>query len=484
MLRASRVVPALLLSLVVACAADTEDGAVGDESDLTGNTDVIFSPAPADASHLTRIAKEIDGATKSVDIAIYSYNDAKISEALARAVARGVKVRFVYNNGGDDSRAANPQTTTSGKLEANGVNVRYINKIMHHKFMIVDGPRDDIGLAKTARLVTGSANWDASAARTFNENTVIFKKQPELVLRFQRDFDTMWAHSRDFVGKDLPYELSSTQIDDAAIPDQANTHVLFTSANFTARDTTFSTNGANTVSDGLVAGINGATKSIHLASCHLRMRPVAEALIAKKKANPTLDIRVYLDGQEYIAKGTHDIQVQKVNTCLAAAGDNAKKKADCLDSDFLFSYQMGDAGIDVRFKYYAYRWDFTYAPQMHHKFMAVDGTTLYSGSYNLSDNAEHGTFENMMVLNAPTHAKLIAAFEGNFEDMWKTGREKIDTLNARIGQGGEFPIVFDPMALSIAEVTGLKNKIRTACPAVDSEPFRTAAGSHRICTAR
>lgn len=485
-----RALPLLFLSAALACSAactsETGDGVTGDEQDLTEHSDIIFSPAPADASHLVRLAKEIDGAQKTVDIAIYSYGDSGISDALARAVARGVKVRFVYDKGADDAHlpAASQATSTSGKLESSGVNVRYINKIMHHKFMIVDGPRDDLALAKTAHLVTGSANWNGSAARTFDENTMIFQAQPELVLRFQRDFDTMWAHSKDFAGKDLPYELSTTAIPDAAIPDRANTNALFTSANFTVKDTTFSATPTNTVADAFVDGIKSATKSIHLASTHLRSREVAEALIAKKKAVPTLDVRVYLDGQEYIAKGTQDAQLARVQECVTDAGTSETKKRDCLTNDFLFGYQVGDSGIDLRYKFYAYRWDASYAPQMHSKYMVVDGSKLYTGSYNLSDNSEHGTLENELLLEAPTHAKLIAAFEANFESIWKTGRDegKLAALDAQIDQGGAFPIVFDPVALSSAEVTTLKDKIRTKCPAVDSDAFRHAATSHRACT--
>lgn len=157
---------------------------------------------------------------------------------------------------------------------------------------------------------------------------------------------------------------------------------------------------------------------------------------------------------------------------------------ECTDKDFLFGFQVDEGGIDVRYKYYAYRWDFTYAPQMHHKFMAIDGTTLYSGSYNLSDNAEHGTFENMMVLKGPEHASLIKAFEANFESIWKTGKDdnKLSALNARIDQGGEFPIVFDAMALTGEEITALKQKIRAACPAVDTMEFRKLPSAHKACS--
>jgi len=453
----------------------------------TGNA-VIFSPAPSmEASHLARVAQTIDGARRSIDIAMYSYSDAKISEALGRAVDRGVKVRFLFNDGGADNRitdAAAKASSKSGKLEAIGANVRFVNKTMHHKLMIVDGPRDQLSHATGAKLVSGSGNWSNGAAMRYDENTLFLENQPELTLRFQREFDLMWAHSRDFVGASaLPYELSTTTIDDATIPDSAATDVLFTSDNFSVRDTTFSTTGENTVADALVAAIQGATQSIHVASGHLRSRPVAEALIAKKAASPDVDIRVYLDGQEYIARGTHEIQIDELDECLAAATTESKRR-ECLDKGFLFGYQVGEAGIDVRYKYYAYRWDNSYALQMHHKYMVIDHATLYTGSYNLSDNAEHETFENMMVFRGAESASLVQSFEQRFESMWKTGRDegKLATLQSRIDQPGSFPIVFDSMALTWSEVTGLKQKIRAACPAVDSQAYRISPASHQVCS--
>jgi phosphatidylserine/phosphatidylglycerophosphate/cardiolipin synthase-like enzyme len=454
-----------------------------------GKVEVIFSPAPSDASHLVRIAKEIDAAQKTVDVAIYSYSDAKISAALAAAVDRGVKVRFIFEEGGVQQRAgdlAARAATTAGKLEGNGIDVRYVNKIMHHKLLIVDGPRTDAAAAKTAKLVMGSANWSSSAATRFDENTVFISENAELALRFQREFDLMWEHTKDFDGVSpaLEQDHSSLSITDALITDKPNEHVFFTSSNFTVRDTTFSSGESNTVADALIDGINSASQSIHLASGHLRSRPVSEALIAKKRANPQLDVRVYLDAQEYISKTSHDMQVDALNTCLANATSQAKKD-DCLDRGFLFGYQAAaDGGIDVRYKYYAYRWDHSYAPQMHHKYMVVDGKTLYTGSYNLSDNAEHATFENMTMWKGSENAALVASFEANFESIWKTGRDenKLAALQQKIATQTTIPIVFEPMALTHAEITDLKSKIRTACPAVDSTAYRSNAAAHQTCT--
>ena len=158
---------------------------------------------------------------------------------------------------------------------------------MHHKFMIVDGPRDDAAKAKTAMVVTGSANWTAGAATLYDENT-IFMKDAEMAVRYQREFENMWAHSKDFEGQALPYELGTAQLD--TVPEMAGSNAIFTSANFTTKPqapTSFSVDDEkNELANAIVAQIQAATKSIHVASCHFRSRPVAEALIAKKAANP------------------------------------------------------------------------------------------------------------------------------------------------------------------------------------------------------
>jgi phosphatidylserine/phosphatidylglycerophosphate/cardiolipin synthase-like enzyme len=246
--------------------------------------------------------------------------------------------------------------------------------------------------------------------------------------------------------------------------------------------TTFSTNGNNTVADALVAGINGATRSIHIASGHLRSRPVSEALMAKKRALPSLDVRVYLDGQEFISKTTHENQVADLNACIANAPTEAKKR-ECTDKGFLFGYQVGESGIEVRYKYYAYRWDHGYAPQMHHKYMVVDGKRLFSGSYNLSDNAEHDTFENMTLWEGEQYAALVSSYEANFESIWKTGRDdnKLAALTDKVEHAPTIPLVFDPMALTWSEITTLKSKIRSNCAAADSQAYRENPGAHMSC---
>jgi phosphatidylserine/phosphatidylglycerophosphate/cardiolipin synthase-like enzyme len=415
---------------------------------------VIFSPQPYEQSHAVRVAKVIDGAKHSLDIAMYSYSDARIAAALSSAVARGVKVRFLFDTAAEDRKLTGAAllASKSGRLEQQGIEVRWVNKVMHHKLMIADGPRDEGTRAATATLVTGSGNWSNGAATRYDENTLFFTGAAELVLRVQREFDLLWSHSRPIdANPALAYELASHAPSDADMKaaDDPNAHVYCTSANFSVNGTTFRTEGRNELSDALVAAIAGAKRSIHVASGHLRSRPVSEALMARTADG--LDIRVYLDGQEYVSAS--------------------------------FGYAVARTGIAVRYKYYAYRWDASYAEQMHHKYLIIDGETLYTGSYNLSDNAEHDTIENMLRLGGTAHARLVAAFEDNFERLWDTGRVegRLAALRTQIAAGGAIPLVFPPMALDHAEITKLKSELRAACPAADSEPYRTDPPAHQRC---
>ncbi|MBC7977255.1 MAG: hypothetical protein H7138_19945 [Myxococcales bacterium] len=451
-------------------------------------TDVIFSPQPFADSHNARVAQLIAGAQHTIDIAMYSYSDAGIQSALAAAALRGVQVRFVFETANDDRKlmGAALQSSRSGRLEAIGVDVRWVNKIMHHKMMLIDGPRDDADAADTATLVTGSGNWSSGAATRYDENTLFLAGHRELNLRMQREFDLMWEHSRELAANPALVNVHSTlAITDELVGDEPDTDVFFTSANFGIQGVdTFVNEGRNEVSDQLVAAIEDASASIHIASGHLRSRPVAEALMRRAAEAPELDIRVYLDGQEFIAAATHDIQVEELEECLAEA-TTASQTRTCNDRGFLFGYLVGEAGIDVRYKYYAYRWNASYANQMHHKYMIVDGDELWTGSYNLSDNAEHATFENMLRFSGPAFAGLVASYESNFESMWETGRAEdlLGQLRDDIASlpTAQIPLVFTPMALTWDEVSSLKSLLVAECTIVNSAAFRENAPAHQFC---
>ncbi|MEZ4367469.1 MAG: phospholipase D-like domain-containing protein [Kofleriaceae bacterium] len=451
--------------------------------------DVVFSPQPAGATHTARVAQMIRAAQESVDIAMYSYSDAGVGEALADAVARGVKVRFLFETAGDDKRIADLAARTSsksGRLESAGVDVRWVNKILHHKFVIVDGPRDDAERARTTKIATGSANWSFGGAQTYDENTLFIDGSVELAQAYQREFDLLWAGSGDFaLATPIEREFSTTRFD--VLADEPGLEALFTSDNFiapTGDSTTFRVDKTKTsVADQWVRAIEGATESIQIASGHLRLRAVAEALIAKRAANPEVDIQVYLDQQEFISASGDSAQRAEVEACEAAAGDDESARLDCAERNFLYGRMVGQGGIDVRYKVYSYRWNASYAVQMHNKYMIIDGDELLSGSFNLSMNSEHGTFENVVHVSGPAYAGLIDAFEANFAALWDTGRDEgvLDQVRTAVTTSSSIPLIFDSVAVTWQEYNDLRTLIRANCPAADSSAYRSNPAAHRTC---
>lgn len=450
-------------------------------------TDVIFSPQPSASTHNHRVAALIDEAQETIDIAMYSYSNATVRAALEDAADRGVVIRFLYETAYDDRRLEGDAllASRSGQLEQAGVDVRWVNKIMHHKFMIVDGPRADLQRAQTAMIASGSANWSNSAGTRYDENTLFLRGHEELALRMQQEFNHLWEHSRALdVNEELSWEFSEASISDSDIVDGPDSHAFFTSENFDVSPggDTFRKNRGNEVSDALIAAIEDATDSIHVASGHLRHRGISEALMAKQADDPDLDVRVYLDAQEYISSYSHNLQLEDLQECLDEANTETQTR-NCMDKGFRFGFQLGESGVDVRYKWYSYRWHYTYAAQMHQKYILIDGDELWTGSYNLSDNAEHNTFENMLVFRDDAYADLVASYEDNFATMWETGRAEnlLADVRSDVQNDDVIPLVFDSMALDHEEVRQLKSLIVANCPAVNSEDFRRNPEDHLIC---
>jgi len=461
--------------------------AVADRCGVPRDSSVVFSPQYYSESHLARVHELLAGAQHTIDVAMYSFSDSQTQDALKNAAGRGVSVRMIFETANEDRK--DPAGSRSAKFEDAGIDVRYVNKIMHHKYAIIDGPRDSTDLAFTGTLATGSGNWSYSAGTKYDENTVFLTGSDELMLRYQKEFDYLWDNSRDFEWNSDLEPIGHKTITAPMIPDDPTANVAFTSANFktsvTSYGPTFSVvSGNNEISDKLTELIENASESIHVASGHLRSRPVSEALLAKAEANPEMDIRVYLDNQEYISEWYHNEQLGDLSDCLAEAGDSTSKQQKCLDKGFYFSYQLHEAGVEVRFKYYCYRWDYHYAEQMHHKYLIFDGKILASGSYNLSDNAEHNTMENMAIYDRSAYGQLVDAFEANFEALWATGESEglYAALLDEVEKGsGPVPLVFEPMALDWDQVTALKAAIKANCPDINTDPYRQEPDEHLDC---
>lgn len=464
------------------CSGSTDGGDLDPAEGATA--EVIFSPQPYADSHLARTAELIDAAASSIDVAMYSFRDTNIQDALGRAVERGVTVRALLESGGEDKD--DPEGTRSGQLEELGIEVRYVNKIMHHKFALIDGPRTDATAAADATLITGSANWSYSAGTRYDENTAIVVGDAKTILAFQQEYDHLWAHGRLIEWRDDIPAVASEPITDAVIAEAPGSESVFTSANMTtytsSHGPTFrTTSGSGEARDALADFILSADESVWIASGHLRSRQITDALLQAQEATPGLEVKVYLDGQEYVSDEYFADETESYEACVAAATTTTQSNK-CEDKGLHFGWAVAEAGIDLRYKYYSYRWHYSYAVQMHHKYVIVDGERVATGSYNFSNNAEHDTMENIIFFDGAAYPDLVGSFVANFSAIWGTGTaSEYDTLMAQVTSGEDFPIVFDSMALTHDQVTELKAAIKANCPDINSDEYRSSPQSHMTC---
>ncbi|WP_026473224.1 phospholipase D-like domain-containing protein [Alkaliflexus imshenetskii] len=432
----------------------------------TANLSASFSPQNELYGYLDQLISVIDNAQTSLDICLYSLEDYDVYLALKRAAGVGVQIRMLYEGALEDRKKND--NTISHKIEELGIDVKYVNKTNHHKFIISDNNY----------LVTSSGNWNNKANWVYDENTLRITDE-ELILRYRAEFEYLWNNSREFGAS---YEWSTIDPDSLLnlIVDSPDVDAVFTSSNY--RTYISGTHGPTfakvmdnqKVADKIVELINHSHSSIKIAANHLRSRPISEALIAKKAESPAIEIQVYLDGQEYISEGYNIYQKAKRDECLAGA-TTAGQIRDCMEKNFYYSYELILVGIDVRFKLYSYSWHHNTAALMHHKYAVFDDSIVATGSYNYSYNAETNSMENVVVFNRNASNNSVDAYLDNFTEIWETGRTEgyYDDIIGHINSDSRYiPVLFPSMSLNHTEVTSLKEEIQTACPTLLDKYFK------------
>ncbi len=406
-----------------------------------------FSPA----DNLESLIKEgIESARRSLDVSIYSFSSRSIRAALVTKAQAGIPVRIIMEKG----NSAEAREFLAPLIEA-GAEARYVTQINHHKFVIVDGKK----------LLNSSGNF--SASKSFDENLLVCTDCAARVAAYQSEFDALFANSNPVAEEGVAFEVSTGPSE--PIQENVDGVALFSSANFAAKQQgdkiRFRVVGPHpgSVATALSEAIDGARREILVATGHFRSKPLYDAL--KRAVERGIDVQVVLDSQEYISAAGQAKQDAEVRECLAGGGDDA----DCHQAGYLFSRKLDTAGVDVRMKYYSYRWNYTYAPQMHHKYMLIDGRTLYTGSYNWSNNAEYNTFENVTVTK---DADTIASYKDNFSQI--QGYGDIDAFIRSVRSATDtIELHFDPQTATVKQVDKLREAAVEKCPRLFQMPATT-----------
>ena len=140
--------------------------------------ETCFSPEePCDA----KLVKFMEGAQKSLAIAIYDINLDQLVHTLIAAAPR-LDIRIVV-----DQRQSKGEHSLVGLLAKAGVKIRYGRQrgIMHNKFVIRDG----------TMLETGSFNFTNHAASANSENQ-IYLDGATIVARYQAQFEAIWQRAK------------------------------------------------------------------------------------------------------------------------------------------------------------------------------------------------------------------------------------------------------------------------------------------------
>lgn len=135
----------------------------------------------------------IQGATQTIDMAIYGLDDPPLVDALCAAVADGVEVRVVADDGSEE-----PASTRSyyealfgpDGLAGCGAQVEAVRSsgLMHHKVLVVDRGTPD------AVLVTGSVNFTTAGLEKNHNHAVFLRGFPDLLDAYAAELAQLLRH--------------------------------------------------------------------------------------------------------------------------------------------------------------------------------------------------------------------------------------------------------------------------------------------------
>jgi phosphatidylserine/phosphatidylglycerophosphate/cardiolipin synthase-like enzyme len=139
------------------------------------SSQVYFSPGD-DCPQI--IINQLERASRSIDICVFTITDNRIADAIRDAFVRGIAVRVISDN----DKSLDPGSDIE-RLKGLGIPVRIdqTQHHMHHKYAVFD--------QKTT--LTGSYNWTRSADKHNDENFVI-TSDPTINRAYSGHFDRLW----------------------------------------------------------------------------------------------------------------------------------------------------------------------------------------------------------------------------------------------------------------------------------------------------
>ncbi len=144
--------------------------------------DLAFSPNGDVEKKLTA---QLQANKKTLDLAMYSFTNTRLEQVIEARAKAGVTTRIIFDKGCTTGSQAKIHDRLA---KTPNITVRLCNPIgyiMHDKYGIHDGQA----------VTTGSYNWTFSAQIGNFENEII-TDDPDAVLAYQQNFETVWGKSK------------------------------------------------------------------------------------------------------------------------------------------------------------------------------------------------------------------------------------------------------------------------------------------------
>jgi phosphatidylserine/phosphatidylglycerophosphate/cardiolipin synthase-like enzyme len=323
---------------------------------------------------LDLIRRNIEGAKKSVEIAVFSLTSTEVRDALYAASKRGVRITLVLDSSLSGQHDALFSRMPKGiervdagtHDERNSLNTAY----MHNKFIITDRGRP------SEALVTGSLNFTPLGEK-YNQSFMLETSDHDLIAAYGAEFDR------------LRNDLSGTKkFDDESYNPWAST-IRYADGFI---ETRFSPESrGQSLRAEIVRLIRSSNKSLDIIMWTLTDREIAQALVQKAKEG----VMVRIITEEKTSTTTHSM----IPFMQSARDENALGTLEILVDTKLA--QGSAAAIPEGL-----------VPYIHHHLMIVDGTTLVTGSGNWSLWGFKHNDENHIITNIPS---LVRGFQETFD---------------------------------------------------------------------
>lgn len=167
-----------------------------EEPRATSDVAVYFCPEQETESVIVDV---LDAARTSIDVAMFSFTNKVIGEALVRAAARGVAVRMILEKKQATISRVDEAVESAGVHVVRGANTVGRLSAMHQKYAVIDG----------ARVVTGATNWSGTGTRA-NEEDLLVVDDLAVTAAYRRNFaDLMAVYGGEDITAEAPDVLAS-----------------------------------------------------------------------------------------------------------------------------------------------------------------------------------------------------------------------------------------------------------------------------------